>query len=148
MSIPLQGMYCASNHAVKSFINTLRMESECAGEPISFTLIKPASVNSMLTEHARNDTPDKPDLPPPVFAIRLVANARLHAAVHPVRDIYVGEPAISSASFAQLAPGISDMMLKVFTYNLQQKNEKDNRNDNRNLFVSKGEGALLECGGY
>lgn len=145
MSIPLQGMYCASKHAVKGFINSLRMESEHAGEPVSYTLIKPASVNSMLTEHARNYMPNKPDLPPPVFVPQLVANAILHAAVHPMRDIHVGEPAVAGASFAQIAPGISDMMLKTFSFSLQQKNEKDTRNDEGNLFVSKGGGSLQEC---
>lgn len=148
VSIPLQGMYCASKHAVKGFINSLRMESERAGEPVSFTLIKPASVNSMLTEHARNYMPNKPDLPPPVFSPRLVANAILHAAVHPVRDIHVGEPAIAGASFAQLAPGISNVMIRAFTYDLQQKNEKENRSDNGNLYASKGEGLLQECGDH
>lgn len=148
MSIPLQGMYCASKHAVKGFINSLRMESERAGESISFTLIKPASVNSMLTEHARNYMPNKPDLPPPVFAPGLVANAILHAAVHPIRDIHVGEPAVAGAAFSQLAPGVSDMVLRTFTYKLQQKDEKDQRRDSGNLFASKGDGALMECGNH
>jgi len=147
MSLPLQGMYCASKHAVKGFINSLRMECEHAGEPVSLTLIKPASVNSMLTEHARNYMDNKPDLPPPVFAPRVVADAILHAAEYPVRDILAGEPALAGASFAQLAPGITDMVLRTFAIDLQQKNERDDRDDrgrNGNLFASAGDGSLRE----
>jgi len=34
-AIPLQGMYCASKHAVKGFTDSLRMELEAEGSPVS-----------------------------------------------------------------------------------------------------------------
>ena len=37
-AIPLQGIYCASKHAVKGFTDALRMELEADGAPISVTL--------------------------------------------------------------------------------------------------------------
>src|SRR6476469_140532 len=39
-AIPLQGIYCASKHAVKGFTDALSMEVESDGFPISVTLIK------------------------------------------------------------------------------------------------------------
>lgn len=144
LSVPLQGMYCASKHAVKGFIDALRMESQHAGEPVSFTLVKPASVNSMLTRHARNYMAMMPDLPPPVYAPRVVAEAILHAAQHPVRDIFAGEPAVAGSSLARLAPGITDMVTRSLAVGLQQKNERDRREHSGNLFASAGNGALLE----
>jgi short-subunit dehydrogenase len=144
MSLPMQAMYCASKHAVKGFLNALRMESERAGEPVSFTLIKPASVNSMLIENARNYLPMKPDLPPPVFAPRAVADAILHAAQHPVRDIFVGEPSVVGSSFAHLAPGITDMVLQRFAVELQQQNVPDQRPCNGNLFAPNESASLRE----
>lgn len=146
MSLPMQGMYCASKHAVKGFINSLRMESEYNREPVSYTLIKPASVNSMLTEHARNYLPMKPALPPPVFAPRAVAEAILYAAQHPVRDIFVGEPAVAGSSFAYLVPGMTDMLLRRFAVDLQQKDELDQRGRNGNLFAPDGDASLRENG--
>ena len=148
MSLPMQGMYCASKHAVKGFINALRMESERAGEPVSYTLIKPASVNSMLTEHARNYLPMKPDLPPPVFAPRVVADAILHAAQHPVRDLFVGEPAVAGSALAHLAPGMTDMVLRQFAVGLQQQDEPDQRSRSGNLFASDGDKVLRENGSH
>jgi short-subunit dehydrogenase len=144
MSLPMQGMYCASKHAVKGFLNALRMESEREGEPVSFTLIKPASVNSMLIENARNYLPMKPDLPPPVFAPRVVAEAILHAAQYPVRDIFVGEPAVAGSSFAQFAPGITDLVLRRFAVELQQQNVPDQRPSKGNLFAPNKIASLRE----
>jgi short-subunit dehydrogenase len=43
LSIPLQGMYSASKHAVKGFTDALRIELEEDKAPISVTLIKPAA---------------------------------------------------------------------------------------------------------
>jgi len=41
-AIPIQGIYCASKHAVKGFTDALRMELEADGDPISVTLVKRA----------------------------------------------------------------------------------------------------------
>lgn len=68
-AMPLQGMYAASKHAVKGFTDAIRMELEEQGAPVAVTLIKPGSL----------DTP---------FAV--VAQAILHAAAHPQRELFVG----------------------------------------------------------
>jgi NAD(P)-dependent dehydrogenase (short-subunit alcohol dehydrogenase family) len=53
-AIPLQGMYCASKHAIKGFTDALRMELEEEGAPISVTLIKPAAIDTPFPQHAKN----------------------------------------------------------------------------------------------
>src|SRR3954468_18456334 len=65
-SIPLQGMYCASKHAVKGFTDALRMEVEEEKHPIVVTLIKPAAIDTPYTEHAKNYMPVEPQNPAPV----------------------------------------------------------------------------------
>jgi len=89
-TVPLQGMYAASKHAVKGFTDSLRMEIEKDKVPVSVTLIKPAAIDTLFTVHAKNYLPHEPQLPPPLYAPELVAQAILHAACHPQRDIYVG----------------------------------------------------------
>jgi short-subunit dehydrogenase len=81
-AIPLQGMYCASKHAVKGFTDALRMEVEEAKYPIAVTLIKPAAIDTPYTEHAKNYMPVEPQNPAPVYAPETVARAILHAATH------------------------------------------------------------------
>ena len=74
-AIPLQGIYCAAKHAVKGFTDTLRMEAEQEGWPISVTLIKPTGIDTPFTQHARNNMPEEPTLPPPVYGPGEVARA-------------------------------------------------------------------------
>lgn len=52
-AIPIQGMYCASKHAVKGFTDALRMELEAENAPISVTLIKPSAIDTPYKEHAK-----------------------------------------------------------------------------------------------
>lgn len=86
----LQGPYSASKHAVKAATDTLRMEFQWDGAPVSVTLIKPAAMHTPYPEHARNymDLPAR--LPPILYDPRLVAEAILFAAEHPRRQLYVG----------------------------------------------------------
>jgi short-subunit dehydrogenase len=77
-SVPLQGMYSASKHAVKAFTDSLRMELEKEGAPISVTLIKPAAIDTMFAVHAKNYMDKEPALPPPIYAPEIVAKAILY----------------------------------------------------------------------
>ena len=78
-AIPVQGVYSASKHAVKGFTDALRMELEEEGAPVSVTLIKPSTIDTPYTKHAKNLLEDKePALPPPVYAPETVAEAILH----------------------------------------------------------------------
>lgn len=109
-AVPLQGAYSAAKHAVKGYTDALRMELRQQGAPISVTLIKPASISTGFTVHARNYMDAQPDLPPPVYAPEMVAEAILHAACHPVRDLYVGSASRAIGALGQNMPGLADRM--------------------------------------
>lgn len=111
VAIPLQAAYCASKHAVKGFTDALRMELEVEQAPVSVTLIKPGSIDSGYVAHAKNYMDVEPRLPPPLYHPRAVAEAILHAAEHPIRDIYVGGAARATAAFGQTLPGLADRVL-------------------------------------
>lgn len=110
-SIPLQGAYAASKHAVKGFTDALRMELEHAGAPISVTLIKPSAMATLFTEHAMNLMDREARLPPPVYAPELVADAILRAAERPERDIYVGGGGRLYPALDALAPRLLDRLM-------------------------------------
>lgn len=110
-AIPLQGSYSASKHAVKGFTDALRMELEDEGAPVSVTLIKPASIDTGFVQHAKNYLDVEPRLPPPVYSPQAVAEAILHAAEHPERDIYVGGAARAISAFGQAMPRLADQVL-------------------------------------
>ncbi|MGF6275494.1 short-subunit dehydrogenase [Massilia sp. UYP11] len=106
--IPLQGMYAASKHAVKGFTDSLRMELEKEGAPMSVTLVKPSGIDTMFAVHAKNYMEKEPKLPSPVYAPELVADAILYAAQHPKRDLFVGGAAKMNSSGARFLPRAFD----------------------------------------
>jgi short-subunit dehydrogenase len=119
-SIPLQGIYAASKHAVKAFTDSLRVELDRDKAPISVTLVKPAAVDTMFVAHAKNYMDKEPSLPPPVYAPELVAKAILYAAQHPRRDVFVGgaAKALSAGSFAM--PAVLDRYMRATMFRQQQ----------------------------
>ncbi len=89
-SIPEQGAYCASKHALKGFFNGLREELIGARVPVSVTLIKPSATATPYPEHAVSYMDRYGRLPPPLYAPELVADAIVHACEHPARELTVG----------------------------------------------------------
>jgi short-subunit dehydrogenase len=122
-AIPLQGIYSASKHAVKGFTDALRMEVEEQGAAISITLVKPGSIDTPLPEHARNYMPVEPKLPPPVYAPELAAEAILHAAEHPVRDVFVGSGGKGIAAIGRFSPRLMDRFMEKSLFHMQQTDE-------------------------
>lgn len=105
---PLQGMYCASKHAIKGFTDALRMELEMENAPVTVTLIRPAAIDTPFPHRARNYMDEEPKLPPPVYRTQEVAAAILHAAEHGDRDIYVGGGGRVLSGFARHFPETAD----------------------------------------
>ncbi len=108
VAVPIQGMYASSKHAVKGFTDALRIELADEKAPVSVTLIKPAAINTPFPDHARNYLSEKPKLPQPVYAPEEVANAILHAATHPMRDVFVGGGGKIMSSVNKYVPGVMD----------------------------------------
>lgn len=122
-AVPLQGMYSASKHAVKGFTDALRMEIEKDGKPLSVTLVKPAGIDTQFTSHARNYMKNEPELPAPLYAPELVADAILYAAEHPQRDIYVGGASRLISLEGMMMPRLLDKFMQMFMFGQQQKKQ-------------------------
>ena len=129
--VPLQGIYSASKHAVKGFTDALRIEAEADGLPISVTLINPTAIHTPFPENAKNYLPYEPQLPQPLYAPELVAEAILHCAENPVRDFFVGEMAKLHSSLALNAPRLYDTMQEKSIDSAQNSGEPSviNRHD-------------------
>lgn len=145
-AIPLQGTYCASKHAVKGYTDALRMELEEEGAPISVTLIKPSAIDTPYREHAKNYMPVEPLNPPPVYAPETVAEAILHCAEHPERDVFIGAGGKALSLGGEYAPRLTDKVMEATLFNLQKTNKPSlaSRPDGLYSPLSK----LEERGGY
>ncbi|GAA4015882.1 SDR family oxidoreductase [Sphingomonas swuensis] len=112
-AIPLQGPYCAMKAAVMQFTDTLRMELEQEGAPVSVTLIKPAAIDTMYPEHARNKLDNPARLPQPLYDAELVAKAICFAATHKRRTLIVGGGGLGISALAPLMPRIADKGMEL-----------------------------------
>lgn len=110
-ALPNQGIYSTSKHAVKGFTDALRAELEAEGAPVSVTLIKPTSIDTPFPQHAKNYMDEEPTLPAPVYAPDVVAEAILHAAETPTRDLIVGGGGKVISALGQRAPGLTDKVM-------------------------------------
>ncbi|HEU4457200.1 MAG TPA: SDR family oxidoreductase [Longimicrobium sp.] len=120
-AIPLQGHYSASKHAVKGFTNALRMEVEKDGAPVVVTLVKPSSIDTPYTRHARSYMDEDPDVPPPVYDPELVADAILHCAEHPQREVTVGGGGRMMAVMGRIAPRMTDRVFERTMFRQQKR---------------------------
>ncbi|HEY0428238.1 MAG TPA: SDR family oxidoreductase [Pyrinomonadaceae bacterium] len=129
--IPLQGMYSASKHAVKGFTDSLRMELEADGLPVSVTIIKPTAINTPFPQNAKNYLPYEPDLPQPLYAPELVAEAILHCAENQVKEFFVGETAKLHSTMAKFMPSVGAKLNEMTIDSAQNsgKAAKPNRPD-------------------
>jgi short-subunit dehydrogenase len=119
-AVPLQGTYSASKHAIKAFTESLRMELDQENAGISLTVIKPAAIATPFPEHARSYMEHEPDLPPPNYAPELVAQAIVHAAQVPERDLYVGGHSKLNSVLGYLAPRTLDRYMSRTMFSQQQ----------------------------
>jgi short-subunit dehydrogenase len=119
-SLPLQGTYAASKHAIKAFTESLRMELEKESAPISVTLIKPSAIATPFAEHAKNYMEHEPALPPPNYAPEIVAEAILHAAEHPGRELYAGGHAKAASVLGRFMPRAMDKFMNASMFSQQQ----------------------------
>src|SRR5687767_13897590 len=141
VAIPLQGTYCATKHAVKGYTDALRLELEEEGAPISVTLIKPSAIDTPYTQHAKNLMPVEPQNPPPVYAPETVAEAILHCAENPERDLYVGGGGKMLAEAGRLAPRLTDKLMEAAIFDVQESDrpKRISRRDSLYAHMKDGE---------
>lgn len=145
-AVPLQGIYCASKHAVKAYTDSLRMELEHDGAPISVTLIKPGAIDTPYAEHAKNYLPHEPKNPPPAYAPEVVAETILYCAEHPVRDVFAGGGGKMISMLGHWAPRLTDKMMERTMFALQQSDQADHDRQDNGLYSSAR--GLQERGGW
>jgi short-subunit dehydrogenase len=146
ISIPVQGTYCASKHAVKGYTDALRLELEQEGAPISVTLIKPSAIDTPYTRHAKNLMAVEPMNPPPVYAPDLVAEAILHCAEHTERDLYVGGGGKMLAEAGHHMPRVTDKLIEATMFDFQKSDRPKPVDRPDSLYAPLSDGQ--ERGGY
>lgn len=133
-SLPLQSAYSSSKHGVEGFLDSLRVELNHDAIPISVTNVMPATINTPFYNKSRTKLGVKPTGVPPYYQPELVADAILHVAEHPMRDIIVGDVGWVLDLIQKVSPPLADTLLQLIAIEGQHTKEPKSENDANNLF--------------
>lgn len=134
-AMPFQSAYAASKHGVHGLLKSLRLELKRAGLPISVTEIMPAGTSTPIFDVARTRLGVKPKPFPPVYAPGVVADAILHAAEHPTRELVTGGFSKAGLVAQAIAPRLMDGFLLFAGFGTQRTQEAKGEHTPTSLFA-------------
>jgi NAD(P)-dependent dehydrogenase (short-subunit alcohol dehydrogenase family) len=109
--IPLQGGYCASKAALRTFFESARVELEKAGWGVDVSVLLPGAINTPQFDRDRQKIGKQPMPVPPIYQPEPFADAVLHCCEHPVRELPVGWGAQKLLWGQKVSPRAGDRML-------------------------------------
>jgi NAD(P)-dependent dehydrogenase (short-subunit alcohol dehydrogenase family) len=133
-SMPLQTSYSASKHGLEGFLDGLRAELKHEGVPISITNVMPSVINTPFYNKARTKLGVKPTGVPPYYQPSLVAEAILHVAEYPTRDIIVGDVGRAVDFLQKISPDLVDTLVGAIAIPGQRTDTIKAVDDPNNLF--------------
>jgi NAD(P)-dependent dehydrogenase (short-subunit alcohol dehydrogenase family) len=134
--LPLQSPYSAAKHALQGFLESLRVELQHEGMPISVTSILPAVINTPFYNHVLTKLGVKPTGIPPYYSPQLVADAILHVAENPTREYIVGDVGRILDVLERLSPELVDTILATVGFSGQKTNQPKSADAPNNLFTT------------
>lgn len=106
--IPLQTAYCAAKHAIKGWLDGLRVELMKDHAKVRITLVKPSSINTPLFNKAKTQMGVMPQPIPPIYEPELCAEGILRAAEGHERDVYIGGAGKALSLAERISPRLLD----------------------------------------
>jgi hypothetical protein len=131
--IPLQASYCASKHAVKGALDSLRAELLHEGSRVKVAHVQLPGVNTPQFGWVRTRLHRHPEPVPPIFQPEVAARAIVWAAEHPRRELWVGFPTVYTILGERLVSGLMDRYLartNIGAQEAKQPIEPEKRPDN------------------
>ncbi|HET8548684.1 MAG TPA: SDR family oxidoreductase [Bryobacteraceae bacterium] len=133
--VPLQGAYCASKHALKGWLDALRVELRQEGSPVRVTLVKPSSINTPLFRKAKTLLGVEPRPIPPVYEVNVAVEAILRAAEGDMRDVYVGGAGKLLSVMERISPAGLDVYQRFREGESQKTDWPKSREAANNLYA-------------
>ena len=144
VGLPYQSAYAASKHAMKAYLDVLRIELDHDEIPVSVTNIMPTGINTPFFSNARTKLGVKPIATPPLYQPHIVAQAICAAAQKPIPEIVVGGAGVFFAYSKRFAPHLTDAFLRLTQFKMQKTPEPKSADAPTNLFTSDTKDARIE----
>jgi NAD(P)-dependent dehydrogenase (short-subunit alcohol dehydrogenase family) len=121
--IPLQAAYCASKAGLRAFFESARVEEQKAGTGVSISLVLPGATNTPQFDRDRQKMGYQPQPVPPIYQPEPFAEATLHCAEHPIRELPISWGAQKALWGQKLSPRAGDWILRRTGWKSQHTDE-------------------------
>jgi NAD(P)-dependent dehydrogenase (short-subunit alcohol dehydrogenase family) len=132
--IPLQAAYCSSKAAGRTFLESARVELEKEGADVAVSLVLPGAINTPQFDRDRQKIGYQPQPVPPIYQPEPFAEATLHCAEYPVRELPISWGAQKLLWGQKLSPRAGDLMLLRMGWDGQHTGEPKPVDSPDNLF--------------
>jgi short-subunit dehydrogenase len=122
-AIPLQASYCGAKFAIRGFTDALRTELMHEGSGVRVTMVQLPGLNTPQFTWVRTTLRRQPQPVPPIFQPELAADAILHAATHPRREVWLGGSTVLTIVGNKIAPRFADRYLGRTNVKAQQADQ-------------------------
>ncbi|HEX6490906.1 MAG TPA: SDR family oxidoreductase [Gaiellaceae bacterium] len=110
--IPLQAAYCSSKAAVRTFLESARVELQKHEVEVAISLVLPGAINTPQFDRDRQKIGKQPQPVPPIYQPEPYAEAVLHCAERPIRELPVSWGAQKLLWGQKLSPRAGDWVLR------------------------------------
>jgi NAD(P)-dependent dehydrogenase (short-subunit alcohol dehydrogenase family) len=132
--IPLQAAYCSTKAGLRAFLESARVEEQKAGTGVAISLVLPGAINTPQFDRDRQKIGYQPQPIPPIYQPEPFAEATLHCAEHPVRELPISWGAQKLLWGQKLSPRVGDWMLRRIGWKSQDTGEPKPVDASDNLF--------------
>jgi NAD(P)-dependent dehydrogenase (short-subunit alcohol dehydrogenase family) len=132
--IPLQAAYCASKAAVRTFLESARVELQKHEVDVAISLVLPGAINTPQFDRDRQKLGKQPQPVPPIYQPEPYAEAVLHCAERPIRELPVSWGAQKLLWGQKLSPRAGDWILRRIGWKNQHTDQDKPIDSPDNLF--------------
>jgi NAD(P)-dependent dehydrogenase (short-subunit alcohol dehydrogenase family) len=109
--IPLQAAYCATKAAMRTLLESARVELEKEGAGVDVCVVLPGAINTPQFDRARQKMGKQPQPVPPIYEPEPFADAVVHCCEQPIRELPIGWGAQKLLWGQKLSPRAGDLLL-------------------------------------
>jgi NAD(P)-dependent dehydrogenase (short-subunit alcohol dehydrogenase family) len=132
--IPLQAAYCSTKAGLRAFLESARVEEQKAGTGVAISLVLPGAINTPQFDRDRQKIGYQPQPVRPIYQPEPFAEATLHCAEHPIRELPISWGAQKLLWGQKLSPRAGDWVLRRTGWKSQHTGEPKPLDAPDNLF--------------
>ena len=140
--LPTYSAYAASKHALRGFVNSLRVELRAQRIRVPISMINPGSINTPFWRHGNSALDRRPRFPPEGYHASVIADALVAVAKEPRAEMTIGGEGKAIEVLVRFFPAAGDLLLTA-VYRWYMSGRKPARRPNV-LWEPSGEGDLAD----